>query len=352
MTRPSASRLPGRWRAWQVRACGAPAPSCCWTLPTSPSWCTTPTQSAGPRGREQRLPGVLKYHEAQPWPPCRATSTTTCRRSPSARRATSCTRRWTASSWAPTPRFTTGPGTARAGCPCLRGIGTSTGRRAPWTPPTAFTDQAPPFSCGSAARQSVIKYFLRPVIDKNSQTTIDDAEAAGRQTSWQRPRPRGATPQPQSACADSKTGFACCNPDGSNWLPQALKTPYETVQADQVLQSLSGQLQTFYWRVRRSPACGRTTWTRPSLTRTTGRPTPPARAGRRPAGGATPERPAHYDSTEARSPLVTELWHQCHWPSASSSSRCPCSRRAGTCSRPTCPSSAASRASTPSSGQR
>ena len=107
-------------------------------------------------------------------------------------------------------------------------------------------------------------------------------------------------------------GFACCNPDGSNWLQQALKTAYETVQADQVLQSLTGQLQTFYRRVRRTPACGRTTWTRPSWTRTAGRPTPPA--GRRPAGGAAPERPAHYDSTEARSPLVTGLWHQCHGP--------------------------------------
>ena len=60
----------------------------------------------------------------------------------------------------------------------------------------------------------------------------------------------GDTSAYECACANNRTGFACCNPDVSNWLPPALNTLYqpETVQADQALHSLTGQLQTFYRR--------------------------------------------------------------------------------------------------------
>ena len=80
------------------------------------------------------------------------------------------------------------------------------------------------------------------MIDKNSQTTIDDVLAdilAALSSAW------GNTAAYECVCTDGRTGFACCKPDGSNWLPPALNTPYQTVQADQVLQSLTGQLQTF-----------------------------------------------------------------------------------------------------------
>ena len=155
------------------------------------------------------------------------------------------------------------------------------------------TRPRPARSCRSAARQSVIKYFFRHVIDKNSQTTVDDVVAdilAALSCAW-------------SVRGRQDEGFDCCKPDGSNWLPPALNTPYQTVQADQVLQSLTGQLQSFYRRALEDPSV----WTH-YLDQST---LDAYNWTADPTGAAIAQREAllrkdqptvRYDSTEARSP--------------------------------------------------
>ena len=140
------------------------------------------------------------------------------------------------------------------------------------------------------------------MIDKNSQTTIDDVLAdilAALSSAW------GNTAAYECVCTDGRTGFACCNPDVSNWLPPALNTLYqpETVKADQALNSLTGQLQSFYRRALEDPSV----WTH-YLDQST---LDAYNWTADPTGAAIAQREAllrkdqptvRYDSTEARSP--------------------------------------------------
>ena len=174
------------------------------------------------------------------------------------------------------------------------------------------SDRSPPYSCGSQARQAVIKYFFRDFLPRNENATMGDiinSMAGDLFKAWSN---LSAYP---CLCADNVTrGNQCCDLNGTRWLPPALDVPYQSVPVSTVLRSLTTQLQAFYRHAMEDTSI----WTKHLNA--------DALAGydwgmdARYAAIATKEglyrtdQPVvRYDASEIRSPmLTTALWHQCH----------------------------------------
>lgn len=173
----------------------------------------------------------------------------------------------------------------------------------------ASPDKAPPYSCGSPARQSVIRYFFRQYLDKNQGAVMVDIVTNLTQQlalAWADP---GAYP---CLCPNGTHSLTCCAAD--NWLPSALDLPYQTVSADVVLRALTLQVRDFYRHALEEPGI----WTGYLDAATLASydwGADPVRASIVMKEGLyrTDQPVVRYDSTEARSPLITtSLWHQCH----------------------------------------
>ena len=153
------------------------------------------------------------------------------------------------------------------------------------------SDRLPPYSCGSDARQAVIKYFFRDYLQKNqhaTMSTIIKSMVSDIQAAWANP-----------------SLYFC--PDCPGFLPKVLDVPYQTVPPETILRSLTVQLQTFYRIALEDPQV----WTKysSSMYDWTSSQSVVTREALYHA-----HRPViNYDATEARSPmLTTALWQQCH----------------------------------------
>ena len=156
-------------------------------------------------------------------------------------------------------------------------------------------DKSPPYSCGSSARQAVIKYFFRDYLQQNKESTmgaIVSSMVSDIQAAW-----------------NDSSKYMC--PSCPNFLPSALNTQYQTVPTDTILRSLTSQLQTFYRVSLENPEV----WTKhldPKALQAYDWSQTPELVMREALYHA--HKPViRYDESEARSPmLTTALWHQCH----------------------------------------
>lgn len=182
---------------------------------------------------------------------------------------------------------------------------------------TGGSDKAPPYSCGSQARQAVIKYFFRDYLPRQQNATlksvigalVDDLAIAWNQTL-----------DYSCLCANGTNHSAsCCGLNSSAegvgaWLPPGLATVYQTVPANHILRALTTQLQEFYRFALEEPAV----WTKYLDADTLDAYNWSKSSAR--AAVAVDEALFHsdkpiirYDSTEVNSPMLsTGLWHQCH----------------------------------------
>ena len=167
------------------------------------------------------------------------------------------------------------------------------------------SDKAPPYSCGSAARQAVIKYFFRDYLPAQENNTLGDIVTA-------------LAGELLGAWNDTRA-YACRCPDAArccgqgDWLPPGLQVPYQTLTVSKVLSSLTTQLRAFYRHALEEPqvwvkyldpaALAGYDWTGPTAAAIVTR-----------EGLYRTDRPVvRYDASEARAPmLTTALWHQCH----------------------------------------
>jgi hypothetical protein len=178
------------------------------------------------------------------------------------------------------------------------------------------SDKAPPYSCGSQARQAVIKYFFRDYLPRQQSATlksiigelVDDLTDAWKQTS-------------EYACLCAGGGghsASCCSTDANAdgigaWLPPALKTVYQTVPANHILRALTIQLQDFYKYSLEEPEV----WTKylddDTLESYNWTEASRAAVAVDEALFQTVEPIVGYDASDVNSPMLsTGLWHQCH----------------------------------------
>ena len=175
----------------------------------------------------------------------------------------------------------------------------------------ASADKAPPYSCGSPSRQAVIKYFFRKYLDKNQGAVMRDIVTSLTQELAQAWSNNLTYP---CLCGDNVThNLTCCLTDGSNWLPPSLEVVYQTVSADVILRSLTSQIQDFYRHALEEPVI----WTNylDAATLKSYNWTDPVGASivMREGLYRTDQPVIQYDSSEARSPMITtSIWHQCH----------------------------------------
>ena len=173
------------------------------------------------------------------------------------------------------------------------------------------TDTSPPYSCGSHARQAVIRYFFRDYLPRQQNVTMGDivaSMATELAAAW------NDTAGYMCLCADNVThNFTCCSVNGSGWLPVNLDVPYQTVPTNVVLRSLTSQLQTFYRYALEMPQVWVKYMDPPTLAAYDWSASPLAASLVMREGLYRADRPViQYDATEARAPLVSGLWHQCH----------------------------------------
>lgn len=174
-------------------------------------------------------------------------------------------------------------------------------------------DRSPPYSCGSHARQAVIKYFFRDYLPRQQNSTMNsiiNSMAGDIRGVW------SDISSYACLCADNVTHLpACCQaeaPDG--WLPPNLKPSYQSLPSNTILRELTSKLKDFYRYSLEEPQV----WTKYLPAETLAA----YNWSSDPANAAIASHQAHfrtdkpaikYDGSEARSPLVTTaLWQQCH----------------------------------------
>lgn len=174
-------------------------------------------------------------------------------------------------------------------------------------------DRAPPYSCGSHARQAVIKYFFRDYLTKqqnSSMNNIINSMAKDIQEAW------GNISNYTCLCADRRThSTRCCLADAPDeWIPPNLRPTHQALPSNTILRELTSHLKDFY----RYSLEETQVWTKylPSETLAS------YNWSANPDSAEIVSKQAHfrtdkpivgYDSSEARSPLITTaLWQQCH----------------------------------------
>ena len=181
-------------------------------------------------------------------------------------------------------------------------------------------DTNPPYSCGSVARQAVIKYFFRDFLPKQQNATLrriigdmgKDLAAAWNDTS-------------KYACLCQTTGggptrhsLACCGQNASaraegGWLPPGLTTQYQSIPANHILRALMYQAKDFFRKAMEDPEV----WTKyldPSTLSSYNWSKPVQSALAVKEGLYRTDIPlTGYGSNEVNSPMLhTALWDQCH----------------------------------------
>lgn len=178
------------------------------------------------------------------------------------------------------------------------------------------SDKAPPYSCGSQARQAVIKYFFRDYLPRQQNATlksvigglVSDLAAAWNSTSDYACLCAGGTRHAVSCCTQNSSA------EGAGaWLPPSLATEYQSVPANHILRALTTQLQEFYRFALEEPLV----WTKyldaGTLEAYNWSKTSRAAVAVEEALFRSDTPRISYDSTEVNSPgLSTGLWHQCH----------------------------------------
>jgi hypothetical protein len=172
-------------------------------------------------------------------------------------------------------------------------------------------DKSPPYSCGSAARQAVIKYFFRDYLPRQQNVSMTDIIASmvsDLRQAWSSPSNYSCQ------CADNRThSLDCCRADSpSGWLPPNLDVVYQTVPSNVVLRTLTYQLKRFYRQSLEDPSV----WTKYLDEDTLAA----YNWEKNSQSSAIAKQEAHFRTdtpnvgySEARSPLITTaLWQQCH----------------------------------------
>jgi hypothetical protein len=174
-------------------------------------------------------------------------------------------------------------------------------------------DRSPPYSCGSQARQAVIKYFFRDYLPRRQNSTMNSiikSMAEDIQGAW------ADISNYTCLCHDNQThSTQCCLVNSSDtWLPPTLRPSYQSLPSNAILRDLTRQLQEFYRYALEETQV----WTKylPQQTLNSynwsADPTSAEIASYQ-AHFRTDQPVIKYDSSEARSPLITSaLWHQCH----------------------------------------
>jgi hypothetical protein len=174
-------------------------------------------------------------------------------------------------------------------------------------------DRSPPYSCGSHARQAVIKYFFRdylPRVQNSTMNNIIKSMTADIQAAW------GDISNYTCLCHDNIThSIACCSANNSGtWLPPNLRPSYQSLPSNAILRDLTRNLKNFYRYALEETQV----WTKylPQETLSSynwsADPTSAEIASHQ-AHFRTDKPVIKYDESEARSPLITTaLWHQCH----------------------------------------
>ena len=172
-------------------------------------------------------------------------------------------------------------------------------------------DRSPPYSCGSHARQAVIKYFFRDYLPKQQNSTMNsiiNSMTADIQEAW------GNISLYGCLCPDNTTHSPACCLDTDSWIPPNLRPAYQALPSNAILRELTNKLKDFY----RYSLEETQVWTKylPAETLAS------YNWSADPAAAEIASHQAHfrtdtpvinYDGSEARSPLITTaLWHQCH----------------------------------------
>ena len=170
-------------------------------------------------------------------------------------------------------------------------------------------DRSPPYSCGSQARQAVIKYFFRDYLPRQQNSTMNSiitGMASDIERAW------SDVSNYTCLCGDNSThSIACCN-GSDTWLPPSLRPSYQSLPSNTILRELTSKLRDFY----RYSLEETQVWTKYL---------PPETLAAYdwsadPANAELASHQAHFRTDvpvlsydEIRSPLVTTaLWQQCH----------------------------------------
>lgn len=174
-------------------------------------------------------------------------------------------------------------------------------------------DRSPPYSCGSHARQAVIKYFFRdylPMQQNSTMNSIINSMTSDLRGVWSN------ISAYTCLCADNVShSHTCCQAaDPNGWLPPNLRPSYQSLPTNTILRELTNKLKDFYRYSLEDPLV----WTKylpPATLASYNWSAYPASAGiaSHQAHFRTDKPVVKYDGSEARSPLVTTaLWQQCH----------------------------------------
>jgi hypothetical protein len=174
-------------------------------------------------------------------------------------------------------------------------------------------DRSPPYSCGSHARQAVVKYFFRDYLPRKQNSTMNsiiNSMTTDIMQAW------GDISNYTCLCKDNIThSSTCCQTNSSDtWLPPNLSPSYQSLPSDAILRELTRQLKDFYRYALEDPQV----WTKylPAETLSSynwSADPSSAEIASQQAHYRTDKPVVKYDSSEARSPLITTaLWHQCH----------------------------------------
>ena len=112
-----------------------------------------------------------------------------------------------------------------------------------------YTCPAPPslpFTCGSPARRSLVKYYVNHFLTrKNSNTSVfQQAVRLQIQDVWDAWKDTGAY---GCLCADASHSFVCCADAGGAYLPDSLRFDPSDLKSDNVMQALlDGDFDTIY----------------------------------------------------------------------------------------------------------
>ena len=170
-------------------------------------------------------------------------------------------------------------------------------------------DRSPPYSCGSQARQAVIKYFFRDYLPRQQNSTMNsiiNSMTGDIQAAW------GNMSQYTCLCRDNVThSIACCN-TSDTWLPPNLSPSYQSLPSNTILRELTSKLKDFYrYSLEESQV-----WTKYLPPETLAAYNWSADS----ANAELASHQAHFRTdvpvvsySEVRSPLITTaLWQQCH----------------------------------------
>ena len=174
-------------------------------------------------------------------------------------------------------------------------------------------DRTPPYSCGSHARQAVIKYFFRDYLTKqqnSSMNSIIKSMASDIRQAW------SEIANYTCLCTDNRThSTRCCLADApSGWIPPNLRPSHQSLPSNTILRELTNHLKDFY----RYSLEETQVWTKylPNKTLASYNWSADASSSEIASHQAhfrTDKPVVGYDGSEARSPLITTaLWQQCH----------------------------------------